>query len=235
VIIWGSWPDWVTATFTSLAFVVAAVSYARSVKVRREAQARLVYSKLIAVSHHGPNALLELLPNSALMGVSGGGTELVLPAAPDQKTMERTLVPATQLTAVIHNGSSELIGPAKLQVVNVGDNTLYDNFAAVVDAIDPDSEFVVVFTFPNPHFPGEPALGTTVIFRDASGSWWRRHRSEPIESAHDDPENSAPTAAMRAQYAANARAMGLQPSPEPHVRLRTKWHRYWRVRRGATP
>ena len=55
----GSWPDWIAATFTSLAFVVAAVSYRRSVEVRREAQARLVYSKIqhieAAVSDRWPD------------------------------------------------------------------------------------------------------------------------------------------------------------------------------------
>jgi hypothetical protein len=58
----GSWPDWIAAIFTSLAFVLAAGSYARSVRVRREAQARLVYSKITHVQEHEPLAQFARLP-----------------------------------------------------------------------------------------------------------------------------------------------------------------------------
>ena len=228
VVTWGSWPDWITAGFTSLAFVTAARSYARSVKIRREAQARLVYSKPIDVKHHDVGAELALLPHGATIGVCAGGTELVPPST------QLAMTPVTELTAVIHNGSKELIGPAKLQVVNTGREATYDTFAALVGVIDPESECTVTFTFPNSDYPGQPSLGTTVLFRDASGSWWRRHLAEPIESVWNDPENASPTAAERAQYAAIALAAGLHPTPEPHVSQRVRWHRYWRKRRGKS-
>lgn len=241
----GSWPDWVAAIGTSLAFIVAAVSYARSVKVRREEQARLVYSKVIDVKHYKAGTELELLPNGAKRGalIGGGRTwTFAVPSSPDEKLRDVALAPVIQLTAVVHNGSKELIGPAKVQVVNIGRNnmgrkTTYDTFSVIVDVVDPESDYVVAFSWPNvDHAAGEPSLGTTLLFRDASGQWWRRHRAEPIEAVHDDPENAAGTPAERAGWAANVRAiLGREPSPEPKVPLRARWHRFWRKRRGKSP
>jgi hypothetical protein len=74
-----------------------------------------------------------------------------------------------------------------------------------------------------------------LLFRDAVGRWWWRRLAEPIEAVHNDPENAAPLPAERARYAANARAFGSTPSPEPKVPLRARWHRFWRKRRGKTP
>lgn len=231
----GSWPDWIAATFTSLAFVVAALSYRRSVKVRRQAQARLVYSKMIDHRDHAAGALLDILPNEARIGNGTDAVSIVFPQSPEEQAKHLALVPVCEVTAVIHNGSQELIGPAKVQVVNRGRRAIYDDFCVIVGAVDPDSEYPVVFTFPNLDHPSSPSLGTTVIFRDASGQWWRRHESEPMEAVHDDPENANYTPAEREVWAQNARAMGMEPSPEPRVGLSVRWHRAWRKRRGKSP
>ena len=78
----GSWADWLAATGTSLAFVIAAVSYRRSVNLHRRDQARLVYSKMIDVKYFDPGSRLEILPNGARMGVNGGGVVIQPPASP---------------------------------------------------------------------------------------------------------------------------------------------------------
>jgi len=101
--------------------------------------------------------------------------------------------------------------------------------------IDPDSDFVVEFVFPNPDHPKQPSIGTTVIFRDAVGAWWRRHLAEPIEFVHDDPENSSPTPTEREDYATNARAMGIEPSPTPVITMRVRWHQARRKSQGKSP
>jgi len=105
----------------------------------------------------------------------------------------------------------------------------------MVGVVDPESDFFIDFVWPNADHPGQPALGTTLLFRDASGQWWRRYRAEPIEAVHDDPENDAATPAERAVWAANARAIGVEPTPEPKVTLRARWHRLWRKRLGKSP
>ncbi|MEU8297649.1 hypothetical protein AB0C04_10215 [Micromonospora sp. NPDC048909] len=232
----GSWPDWVAAIFTSAAFIVAAGSYWRSVQVRREEQARLVYSKVLHVKYHDEGAAFEPLPHGAKIGNTRGpgitGVTFTM-----SSPHEIALVPVIQLTACVRNGSKELIGPAKVQVVNIGRKTTYDTFSVLIDVIDPETDYVVDFVLPNVDHPRQPSLGTTVLFRDASGQWWRRHLAEPIEAVHDDPENAAYTSAERATGAANLRALGIEPAPDaaPKVPLRARWHRFWRERRGKSP
>jgi hypothetical protein len=140
----GSWPDWIAAIFTSLAFVVAAFSYARNVKIRRESQARLVYSKLTHLVTHEPGATFDLLPNGATVGNGLEGAVIVT----DPKTgrgQGLAIAPLLQVTAIIHNGSKELIGPARIQMVNAGRKMIYEAFAARPGAIDPESECIVNF------------------------------------------------------------------------------------------
>lgn len=234
----GSWPDWIAAAFTSLAFVVAAFSYARDVRVRREAQARLVYSKIQHIEYREAGEQFDLLPHGAQAGNGTNGVVIVrtTPApgtSPSSALL--ALVPVIEVTAVIHNGSDELIGPAKIQMVNVGRKQIYDTFSIQAGMIEPKSDHIVSFVWPNADHPGQPALGTTVIFRDASGAWWRRHLSEPIEAVHDDPENAAYTPTERAGWAENARAMGSEPTPDPKLTWRVRWHRFVRTRRGKSP
>lgn len=49
----GSWPDWVQAGLTALAFLIAAAVFAIDVKVRTRQQSRLVYST------HGKSTRLD--------------------------------------------------------------------------------------------------------------------------------------------------------------------------------
>lgn len=235
----GSWPDWVAAIGTSLAFIIAAFSYARSVKLHREAQARLVYSKVQEVKHHEAGTEFEPLRNDAKIGNVRGsdrtGVTFVMPSSSHGVVRQLALVPVMQLTAVIRNGSKELIGPVKVQVVNIGRKITYDTVSVLIDVVDPESDYVVDFVLPNVDHPGQPSLGTTLLFRDASGQWWRRHLAEPVEAVHDDPENHAYTRAERAGMAANARAMGFgEPAPEPKVPLLARLHRFGRKLRGKS-
>lgn len=231
----GSWPDWIAALGTTAAFLVAAVSYYRSVEVRREEQARLVYSKITHHVEHDPLAEFEMLPNGAQVGAGGEGVGIVTPAVTGGAARHLAFAPVIQLTAVIHNGSKELIGPVKLQVVDTGLGTTYDTFSAIYGSVEPESELIVDFILCNVHHPGSPGLGTTVLFRDASGQWWRRHLAEPIERVHNDPENYRYTPAEHAQFAENARAMGLEPTPDPRLPWRVRWRRFVRARRGKSP
>lgn len=219
------------AVGTSLAFIVAAVSYLRDVGLKKEAQARLVYSKLVDLSFHEAGEPLAALQPGVTMGILAvqatrtyaGGTACIVPSTP-----------VVRVTASIRNRSDELIGPAKLQIVNTGRKVIFESFAGSVGSVDPQSDMLIDFVFPNTEHPNQPSIGTTVIFRDASGAWWRRHLAEPIESVHDDPENSAPTPTERAQYAENARAMGITPRPPLAIPLRVKYRRAIRARRGKS-
>lgn len=233
----GSWPDWIAAAGTSLAFVVAAFAYRRDVKVRRQSQARLVYSKLVDYETFHVGTIIPTLPDGAVQGCNAAGTvELVFSDNPDGTAVLRTTAPAIRVVIDVHNLSDELIGPAKIQVVDAGRNAILNDFCCLTGVIEPHSTYRCDFVFQNDRYPaGEPSLGTTVIFRDATGGWWRRHLSDLIEAVHDDPENGAFTPAQREQWAANARAFGSTPTPEPFISRRVRWHRYWRRRRGLSP
>src|SRR3954447_13449809 len=142
----GSWPDWIAATFTSLAFVVAAVSYRRSVQVRREAQARLVYSKIQHIEFREAGEHFDLLPHGAQAGNGTNGVVIITPAVKAGVTPRSellALVPVIEVTAVIHNGSDELVGPAKIQMVNVGRKQIYDTFSIMAGMIEPGTDHIV--------------------------------------------------------------------------------------------
>lgn len=112
---------------------------------------------------------------------------------------------------------------------------MWDEFSISVEAVDPESDSIVSFVWPHGDHPAYPSLGSTVIFRDASEQWWRRHLSEPIEEVHDDPDNTGLTPAEREIFRKQQVAMGFDPMPEHTVTLRGRWHRFWRKRRGKTP
>jgi len=230
----GTWPDWIGAIGTSLAFMVAAGSYFQSVRMRKESQARLIYSRVIDTQHYEPGDLFETLPGEARIGNGAQGVSFVFPSEPDEPAHYLATVPIMQLTAVIHNGSKELIGPVKIQVVNTGAKSTYDSSLSF-GPIEPESDYRVSFVLPNDVHPGQPSLGTTLLFRDASGQWWRRHLYEPIQAVHDDPENTAPTRSERAAYARNALLMGMEPTSEPAPSRRVRWHRFRRKLLGKSP
>jgi hypothetical protein len=217
--------------------LVAAVAYFRDVKTRRESQARLVYTKLLTIKAHRAGELLEALAEGATQGISSSGVRLVLP--PQTGTGKAGLLSEQEtlrVTASVKNASDELIGPVKLQLVDIGRNEVFDEFCVLTAYIEPGAEYVGDFVFVNPAGPGaQPGLGTTVTFRDASGQWWRRHLAEAIERVHDDPENGLHTPTERDQFAANARLFGGTPTPHPSLTKRVRWHRWWRKKRGRSP
>jgi hypothetical protein len=238
---WDSLRSWLATIGGLVALLIAANTYRRNVRIKREEQARLVYSKFQHVKHHDPGATFPLLPNGAKQGSVSPGMQIVKnPArnAGDSAALGRAIAPLIQTTVIIHNGSKELIGPARVQMVNGGTGRTWDEFSISVGAVDPESDYVVGFTWINKVHPGQPSLASTVIFRDASGQWWRRHRAEPIERVHDDPENTGPTATERIGTRLSQEAMGIPEArrvTEPKLSARTRWHRFWRKCRGLTP
>jgi hypothetical protein len=179
-----------------VALVIAAYTYRGNVRIKREEQARLVYSKITHREYHDCGAKFPLKPNDARFTNGSLGVQIRVNRDPlaEHKELGIAIQPLIQVTAVIHNGSKELIGPARVQIVDVGKGKVMDEFSMRAHAVDPESDWIVDFTWINEIHPNQPSLETTLIFRDASGRWWRRHRSEPIERVHDDPENQGPTA-----------------------------------------
>lgn len=208
---WDAWRNWLATVGGLTALLLATNTYRRNGKIKREEQARLVYSKFTHIEHHLPDATFPMLPNDATTGIGSPGVPRVTNPDLDaeHKLLGFAIAPLIQATVVIHNGSKELIGPARVQMVNGGTGRTWDEFSIGVGAIEPESDCVADFTWINEVHPAQPSLATTVIFRDASGQWWRRHRAEPIERVHDDPENNGSTLTERVGIRIQQEAMGI--------------------------
>jgi hypothetical protein len=238
---WDGLRNWLATIGGLVALLIAANTYRRNVRNKREEQARLIYSKFTHVEHPMPGTTFELLPNGASIGSGCPAVQIITNPDPDAeaKALGLAMAPLIQATVIIHNGSKELIGPVRVQMVNGAPIPQpWEHTSISVAAVEPESDYVVNFTWINNLHPGQPGLATTVIFRDASGQWWRRHRSEPIERVHDDPENSGPTPVERVAIRQQQAAMGIaeeQWIEEPKPSLRVRWHRFWRKRAGKSP
>lgn len=237
---WEALRNWLTTIGGLVALLIAANTYRRNVRIKREEQARLVYSKVTHLTMHSPGDTFSILPNGAQQGIGCPAMQMV--PNPDPNAAERrlglALAPLIQLTAVIHNGSKELIGPARIQMISGVTGRALDLSSITLDAVGPETDVALDFTWVNENHPGFAPAATTVIFRDASGQWWRRHRAEPIERVHDDPENSGPTATERVGIKRYQQSIGIpadQQIEEPKLTARVRWNRFWRVRRGKSP
>lgn len=232
---WDAWRNWVATIGGLIALSIATLTYRRNVRLKREEQARLVYSKMTDVVFHAPGEKFPILPEGVGSGYTIDGAVFVPDDNTGGKMQMLAVAPVISMTIAVVNGSKELIGPVKVSAVNSGLNVVLEDVTMVLASVDPESTKLVNFTWINPVHPGQPALSSTVIFRDATGYWWRRYMAEPIEKIHDDPENAQMPKSHRDLSAQRARAMGLTPTPDPALPLRVRWHRFWRARLGKSP
>ncbi|WP_139107645.1 hypothetical protein [Oerskovia enterophila] len=179
----GSWPDWLAAIGTTLAFGVAAVAYSRDVRTRRWAQARLVHIEVTSsnTTFLGRDAPVYGDPNAATVGdVVWIGKRSV------GRLMARLpIAPAAVVVAKIYNGSDELLGLTLVRAY--GRNGPGDpwDFEVKGGPVGPRSEVVIdllcSLTLSNP----KPDVELEVTFRDSAGRWWRRRGVEPVRRAKD--------------------------------------------------
>lgn len=228
---WETLRTWAATLGGLVALFIALCTYRRSVRLKREEQARLVYAKVVHVKEYNPGDFIKFTDHGARTGVSNAAVAMERGEA---GTVFVAKEPIIQAVIAVHNGSKELIGPAKVQLVNRGTSTVFD-LSHIMGLADPESETLAELTVSNIVAPGWPPLGATVIFRDASGAWWRRHLAEPIEAVHDDPENWIRGPLEREAARAVQIAEGLSPMKEPTVSLRVKWHRFKRRLRRKPP
>jgi hypothetical protein len=171
IIALGTWPEWLEAVGTTAAFLIAAISYFRNSKVRNEAQARLVYSKL---------GRWELL-DAGEKPEYHEETQTVWSAITTIKGETVAATPLILASLLVYNGSKELIGPVRFRIVNRETGEYFSDIPADLDNVAPESQASVSFTFANPSHPVPPWIGTEILFRDSSSQWWSRLLSEPIK------------------------------------------------------
>lgn len=227
----GSWPDWIAAIGTSLAFVIAAVTYFRSTRDARAAQARLVYGKITEIRFFKTGEELPLFGASGAEIGTGEGQEFRVGRAP------LATQAVIHVVVRVHNGSNELMGPVKVQLWDIGLRKPMERVTLTLDQIEPGSDDIGEMTVINEHAPaGEPGVGLVLVYRDSSRRWWKRQEMEPIERIHEDPQTMAETADQRAQRANVAKAFGLGAiEPLPRITPAVRWHRFWRRMRGKQP
>jgi hypothetical protein len=126
----------------------------------------------------------------------------------------------------VRNLSKEVIGPVRVTLIHSSGpderEVRYDNLWTQIPHIEPESDYITAFIFPNYYGEGElPMFTTRLLYRDSSGQWWHRNEFELIERVHDDPHNYEmfPNAPL--------------PHPRPTT-LRVRWHRLKRRARGLS-
>lgn len=197
----GTWPEWITAVLALLALIGAALSvyfahravhtsreannitlaaYQADVRQRREGQARFVYSTTIVLGQIAPgqpvytDGEITFGEGLAHFDNSGGGW------TGDAEGL------AVKIT--LHNGSDELIGPFSIGVydyetgVTAGGNMRM----ARRDPLLPGETYSKSFGVSTGHARGHLLRGD-IVFRDSSGTVWRRRGAEPIEEHADTP------------------------------------------------
>lgn len=195
----GSWPEWIAAVAALLALAGAALSvyfayravvasreankltrdaFAADVQVRREAQARFVYSTTLVLGQITPG---EPVYTDGDVSFPGGL------ARSDGRT--GWVGEGTGLTVKItlHNGSAELIGPFSIGVYDYesGETANGNMRMSRRDPLLPGETYSTSFGVPTGHARGHLLRGD-IIFRDSSGTIWRRRGAEPIEEHKGD-------------------------------------------------
>jgi hypothetical protein len=235
---WDAWRNWLATIGGLAALLIAANTYRRNVRIKREEQARLIYSKFTHLVKQKPGDEYDMFPNGAKVRSTTTGEETIQHTdGPEFPQRARALTDVIWATAIIHNGSKELIGPARIQMYDRRTGKPWDDFSITVPEIEPESDTAVCFAWAEENHPGKLLLATTVIFRDSTAQWWRRHGAEPVERVHDDPENTGDTSVERARRLDHQKKKAVPPDKwvkEPVITLRVRWHRVWRKIRGKS-
>lgn len=167
----------VEAIATAAAFIAAAGALLADVKVRRQAQARMVYVRIEDTRHLDAGDGLLGLPRgwSAAYGDAatkrsddGHGNEV--------RTAAESLA---QVVVEVHNDSAELLPETYARLFDPARPGRWVIYAPA-GPIPPRSSTIIEFTVRVSEFPAQPSIQPAVGYRDASGRWWYRRAAEPI-------------------------------------------------------
>lgn len=173
---WGTVPDWIAAIGTVLAFVVAAVAYAGSVWISREAQARQVSMTQLQV---------EVVEAGSPLGAE---MPMVSIGVPTDFAIHQPKGPVTQVRAVrikitVVNNSDEVMGPVSIEFAETAARSFLQNADGAIDRIQPHQESSIIVVIPDKWHPIHPPLYVRMVFRDSAGRWWQRFENERVRHA----------------------------------------------------
>lgn len=183
------WIGTVASATTALAFVLAAITFFRSERSRRQAQARLVWSRL---EPRMWQAGQSIPPSGAPVSVVTPDVYRDLPGQASEGIVPEGRAALQALVTVV-NDSAEVVGPVLVQLVDASNGGRYGGPREIpqgseswmVQSVEPGGEAVCSITVLSVGGAAYPSI----LFRDASGRWWRRIAHGPVEWVHDDPAN----------------------------------------------
>lgn len=181
----GTQAEWIGAIGTALGFAVAAGGYLWSVLRTRKAQARRVYAHIEKAELREAGSVDQTLDTQLEAGIivrvhPESVSDYV--GSPDGP-MRRYLNNAIRLVVKIHNGSDEIMGPMRVELVDQAASQLFDFPTIPVGRVEPGDSVFVLLVLQDTWRPRVPKLRPRIVFRDSSGKWWHRYDSEPVHSA----------------------------------------------------
>lgn len=170
-------PDWLAAVATSIAVIVAAITYWRNREDRHISQARKVYAL------HSS----ELLPKGEYVDVGDVQVQdiFVMPSRSGDTVRHRLLGQSVCVTVTVHNASDEVISNVEIRVSADDLDSWPDRFTSKrIPAISPGKEqsakFVVKDKWSTERHIARFDLSTTLVFTDSAGTDWIREDARPV-------------------------------------------------------
>lgn len=180
----GTWPDWIIATGTTAALLVAAFSYRHSVTLRREATARLVYTQVASLEAAAAGSTLRFREEVLLTWIDDGAVKYQdHPYKASYRAEKNMIIKSFRIA----NASAEVIGPLMVRPVDPNHNPGVTDAVILVDVIPPGDDILVGFAFDRNSSNDFKAINLALTFRDTGGNWWRRLSTSPIELLHKVP------------------------------------------------
>ena len=177
---WDAWRNWLATIGGLIALSVAVATYTRNVRMKREEAARLVYATVRHNLVYLPGKTFEVklkpddllhAPNNPKVGFAEKGRKL-------EVQVNETVV---RVTIIVHNASRERISPVFAHAFSRSAGEIVSE-APAVENVDPESTVTIEVIFAIPP-AGQPEVGVSLIFRDSSGRWWKRHLDGPLRRA----------------------------------------------------
>lgn len=173
----GTWPDWLAAIGTTLAFGVAAVTFARDARFRHRAQARLVYAIVTKSITYKTGEEVWGFADDVDRSISAPGKRTAMRDGYGNGYL-RADEPTQVIELRVSNASSELIGPVLIRIDDAGASL--PDWSRCWYVIPPGVEVSVHVMCPWGDAPKGPEFRYRVAYRDAGGVWWIRADNEPV-------------------------------------------------------
>lgn len=178
---WDSIRGWAPIVVGIVAASIALNTYRLNARIKREEQARLVYVAPGPLAKTGAGHRMSLLA-----AADKSVTEFVRKAP--NSYFRHTTGATTIRNYVVHNKSDELIGPARLVMRYAYSDGSVLELEKLIPVVEPGGE-VKVESYARSVGQAQWIDEYVLTFRDSSGRWWTRDRSEPIRYRSGDPLN----------------------------------------------